>query len=210
MSDPMPDSNATIWKPFFWLTLAALIGAVGLALGLALQGSLGNLAAGVMLIAFRPFKTGDYVEAGGKSGTIDAITLFTTEMTTPDNVRIIVPSSQISGSIIRNFSANDTRRIDLVVGVSYDDDLNLAMSTIQRIVTADERVLEDPAVQIAVSEMADSSVNFVVRPWVSTADYWATRFDLTKALKEGLEEAGCSIPYPQRDLHLFRADAAAD
>jgi len=182
----------------------AIVGAAGLAIALAFQGTLSHLASGVMLLTFRPFNVGDFVDAGGTAGTVKEIGVFTTTMTTPDNVRIIVPNSQISSSIIRNFSANDTRRIDLVVGVGYDDDLNLAMRTIEKIVSADARVLEEPATQIAVSEMADSSVNFVVRPWVATSDYWTTRFDLTKALKEGLEEAGCSIPYPQRDVHIFR------
>ena len=181
----------------------AIVGAAGLAVALAFQGTLSHFASGVMLLTFRPFKVGDFVDAAGTAGTVEEIGVFTTTLKTPDNVKIIVPNSQVSGSTIKNFSANETRRIDLVVGVGYDDDLNLAMSTIDRIVAADERVLSEPATQIAVSEMGDSSVNFVVRPWVSTADYWATRFDLTKALKEGLEEAGCSIPYPQRDVHLF-------
>ena len=183
----------------------AIIGAAGLAVALAFQGTLSNFAAGIMLLTFRPFKVGDFVDAGGTAGTVKEIGVFMTTLATPDNVKIIVPNADISGSTIKNFSANETRRIDLVVGVGYDDDLNLAISTIQRVLVADERVLEDPAPQVAVSEMADSSMNLVVRPWVNAPDYWATRFDLTKALKEELEAAGCSIPYPQRDVHLFQA-----
>lgn len=185
----------------------AIIGAAGLAIALAFQGTLSNFSAGIMLLTFRPFKVGDFVEAAGISGTIKEIAVFTTILATPDNVRIIVPNSSIAGSTIKNFSANETRRIDLVVGVHYEDDLNVAMSTINDILKADARVLEDPAPVVAVSEMADSSMNFVVRPWVKSADYWQTRWDLTKQLKEGLEAAGCSIPYPQRDVHMFQASA---
>ncbi|MDT8369423.1 MAG: mechanosensitive ion channel [Longimicrobiales bacterium] len=185
----------------------AIVGAAGLAIALAFQGTLSHLASGIMILTFRPFRVGDFVDAGGTAGSVQEIGVFTTTLTTPDNVRIIVPNSQISSATIRNFSANHTRRIDLVVGVGYEDDLDLAMRTIREIVTADERVLTDPELQVAVSEMADSSVNFVVRPWVNTPDYWPTRFALVKALKEGLEAAGCSIPYPQRDVHLSRTEA---
>ncbi len=185
----------------------AIIGAAGLAIALAFQGTLSNFSAGIMLLTFRPFKVGDFVEAAGISGTVKEIAVFTTILATPDNVKIIVPNSSIASSTIKNFSANATRRIDLVVGVHYDDDLNVAMKTIVGIITADSRVLKDPVPVVAVSEMGDSSVNFVVRPWVTGADYWQTRWDLTKQLKEGLEEAGCSIPYPQRDVHMFQAKA---
>jgi small conductance mechanosensitive channel len=187
-------------------SVLAMLGAAGLAVGLALQGTLSNVAAGVMLLLFRPFKVGDFVDVGGTAGTVDSIGLFATVLNTPDNVRIVVPNSGIYGGTIKNFSFNPIRRNDMVVGVSYDDDLQVAMDTIKGILDADERVLKDPAYQVAVSEMADSSVNFVVRPWCNTADYWALRFDLTRTFKEQLEAAGCSIPYPQRDVHLFKTD----
>jgi small conductance mechanosensitive channel len=182
----------------------AVLGAAGLAVGLALQGTLSNFAAGVMLLTFRPFRVGDYVDAGGTAGTVAAIGVFTTTLNTPDNVQITVPNSGVFGETIKNFSANPTRRNDMVVGVSYDDDLGVALDTIKRVVTADARVLAEPTSTIAVSELGDSSVNIVVRPWCKKEDYWALRFDLTRALKEELEKAGCSIPFPQRDVHLYR------
>ena len=188
----------------------AVVGAAGLAIALAFQGTLSNLAAGVMLLTFRPVSQGHYVEIGGTSGTVKEVGVFFTTLATPDNVRIIVPNSQIFGSTIKNYSANETRRIDLVVGVGYDDDLNLAIETIREVLAEEERLLDEPEPVVAVSEMADSSVNLVVRPWVNAPDYWATRWDLTKALKERIEAAGLSIPYPQRDVHLFRADAGPD
>lgn len=185
-------------------SFVAVIGAAGLAIALAFQGTFSNFAAGVMLLTFRPFQLEHFVEVGGQSGTVKEIGIFSCKMATPDNVEVRVPNSQIFGNTIKNFSANDTRRIDLVVGVGYDDDLGVAVRTCQDVVTADPRVLAEPAPQVAVSEMGDSSVNLVVRPWVKTSDYWATRFDLTRALKEQVEAAGCSIPYPQRDVHLFQ------
>lgn len=183
----------------------AIIGAAGLAVALAFQGTLSNFSSGVMLLTFRPFKVGDFVDAGGVAGTVKEIGVFTTTMATPDNVRIIIPNSAVAGATIKNFSANEERRVDLVVGVSYDDDLNLAMDVINRVLSADGRVLQDPAPVVAVSEMGASSVDFVVRPWVKAGDYWEVRWSLTKALKEELEAAGCSIPYPQRDVHLYQA-----
>lgn len=187
-------------------SVLAMLGAAGLAVGLALQGTLSNVAAGVMLLFFRPFRVGDFVDIGGTAGTVDSIGLFTTILNTPDNVHIVVPNSGIFGGTIKNYSFNPIRRNDMVVGVSYDDDLQLAMDTIRSVLEADQRVLNDPEYLVAVSEMADSSVNFVVRPWCAASDYWALRFDLTRALKEKLEAAGCSIPYPQRDVHLFKTD----
>ncbi|NNK62379.1 MAG: mechanosensitive ion channel [Gemmatimonadetes bacterium] len=182
----------------------AVIGAAGLAIALAFQGTLSNFSSGIMLLTFRPFKVGDLVEAGGVKGVVQEIGIFTTTIHTPDNVRIIVPNTTVSGSTIKNFSANPTRRIDLVMGVGYGDDLNLAIETIRTVLGEDDRVLADPAPQVAVSELGDSSVNIVVRPWVDGEDYWGARFDLTKALKERLEAAGCEIPFPQRDLlHFF-------
>jgi small conductance mechanosensitive channel len=188
-------------------SLAAIIAAAGLAVGLALQGSLSNLAAGVMIILFRPFKVGDYIEAGGTAGSVEDISIFTTKMKTPDNKTVIVPNSNVTNSVITNYSAKDTRRIDMVFGIGYDDDIKAAKKLLEKIVKADKRVLKDPAPQIAVSELADSSVNFVVRPWVKSADFWAVKFDLTEKVKLEMDKAGISIPFPQRDVHLHAEDS---
>jgi small conductance mechanosensitive channel len=188
-------------------SVVAIFGAAGLAVGLALQGTLSNFASGVMLLVFRPFDLGDFVDAGGTAGTVVEIGTFATTLKTPDNIKIVVPNSQIYGATISNYNGYDTRRIDLVMGISYDDDIGKAMDTIREIVSADERVLADPETQIAVSNLGDSSVDIVVRPWCQASDYWTLRFDLTRRLKEGLEGAGCSIPYPQRDVHLFQQSA---
>jgi small conductance mechanosensitive channel len=155
-----------------------------------------------MLLIFRPFKLGDYVEVGGSSGTVTEIGTFTTTLTTPDNVVVMIPNADVYGQSIRNYSANDTRRVDMVMGISYGDDIGTAIGVMQGILDGDERVLDDPAPQIAVAELADSSVNIVVRPWCKGADYWGLKFDLTRAFKEELEAAGCSIPFPQRDVHV--------
>jgi small conductance mechanosensitive channel len=187
----------------------AVLGAAGLAVGLALQGTLSNFAAGVMLLVFRPFKVGDFIEAGGASGSVQEISVFSTTLHSPDNVRIVVPNSAVYGETIKNYSANDTRRIDLVMGISYNDDITRAIETMKAVLAADSRVLPDPGPVIAVSELADSSVNLVVRPWCNKGDYWPLRFDLTRTMKERLEAAGCSIPYPQNDVHLFSAEKAA-
>jgi len=185
-------------------SFVAVIGAAGLAVALAFQGTFSNFASGVMLLTFRPFEVGHVVEVGGISGSVKEVGIFTCLLTTPDNVQIRVPNSQIFGQTIKNYSASDTRRIDLVVGVSYDDDLGVAIRTCQDVVAADPRVLDDPATVVAVHELADSSVNLVVRPWVKAEDYWNVRWDLTRALKEQLEAAGCSIPFPQRDVHMHQ------
>lgn len=190
-------------------SVIALLGAAGLAVGLALQGTLTNFSSGVMLLIFRPFRIGDFVEVAGVAGAVQEIGLFSTTMNTPDNVRIIIPNASVYGTTIKNYAANETRRNDMTVGVSYDDDLGLAQETIERVVKGDARVLKDPAPLIAVAEMADSSVNFVVRPWCRKEDYWALRCDLTRQLKEELERVGCSIPYPQTDVHLFKTENAA-
>lgn len=189
-------------------SIVAVLGGAALAVGLALQGTLSNFAAGVMLLIFRPFSLDDFVDAGGTAGTVKEIGVFSTTLHSPDNVRIIVPNAAVYGAIIKNFSANDTRRIDMVMGVSYDDHLGKAMDTIRRVVTSDPRVLNDPEPTIAVAELADSSVNIVVRPWCKKEDYWAVRFDLTRAMKEQLESAGCSIPYPQTDVHLHQVSSS--
>ena len=180
----------------------AIFGAAGLAVGLALQGSLSNFAAGVLIVLFRPYRVGDYVEAAGIGGTIEQVQILTTVLRTPDNKQIIVPNSQIMNSIITNYSAKDTRRVDMVVGVSYDDNLDKVRKTLEELVGAEERILDDPACTIAVSELADSSVNFVVRPWVKSEDFWAVKFDLTEAIKKRFDADGISFPFPQRDVHV--------
>jgi small conductance mechanosensitive channel len=186
----------------------AVLGAAGLAVGLALQGTLGNFAAGVMLLIFRPFKIGDYIEAGGAAGTVQEIAIFSTTLHSPDNVRITVPNSSVYGSMVKNYSYNETRRNDMVFGISYDDDISKAVDVIQRALDADDRVLQDPAPVIAVGELADSSVNLLVRPWCKGADYWGLRWDLTRKIKEDLEAAGCSIPYPQQDVYMHQVSGS--
>lgn len=183
-------------------SLVALLGAAGLAVGLALQGSLQNFAAGVMLIVFRPFKTGDYIEAAGISGVVETINIFSSTLRTGDNREVIVPNGEIYSGVITNYSARSTRRIDMVVGIGYDSDIRLARETLTAIIDADERILDEPATLIAVSELADSSVNFVLRPWVKSSDYWAVKFDLNEKIKNTFDEKGISIPYPQMDVHL--------
>lgn len=184
----------------------AIFGAAGLAVGLALQGSLSNFAAGVLIVLFRPYRVGDFIEAAGISGVVEQVQILTTILRTGDNKQVIVPNSQIMNSIITNYSAKDTRRVDMVVGVSYDDDLDKVRKTLEELVAADERILDDPACTIAVSELADSSVNFVLRPWVNTADYWPVKFDLTEAIKKRFDHDGISFPFPQQDVHLYKAD----
>jgi small conductance mechanosensitive channel len=186
-------------------SLVALIGAAGLAIGLSLQDSLKNFASGIMLIVFRPFKAGDFVEAGGTSGTIENISIFSTTMRTGDNREVIVPNGAIYGSNIINNSARDTRRIDMVFGIGYNDDIRRAKQIMQEILDANERVLKDPVPLIAVAELADSSVNFNVRPWVNTGDYWAVLYDLTEKIKLSFDDNGISIPYPQMDVHINKS-----
>ena len=191
-------------------SLVALLGAAGLAIGLSLQSSLGNFAAGVMLIIFKPFKKGDFVDAGGAMGTVESISIFTTVMTTADNKEIIVPNGAIIGGNITNFSARSTRRVDMVFGIAYDDDLQKAKTILEEIVAADARVLAEPAPVITVGELADSSVNFLVRPWVNSGDYWAVLWDTTEAVKLRFDAAGLSIPFPQMDVHMHRPEEAAE
>jgi small conductance mechanosensitive channel len=185
-------------------SLIAIMGAAGLAIGLALQGSLANFAAGVLIVMFRPYRVGDFVEAAGISGTVLQVQLLTTILKTVDNKQIIVPNGQIMGSIITNYSANDTRRVDMTVGVSYDDDLDKVRSTLQELVNADDRILKDPECLIAVAELADSSVNFIVRPWVNRADYSSVKFGLTEAIKKRFDQEGISFPFPQQDVHIYK------
>ncbi len=188
-------------------SLLAILGAAGLAVGLALQGSLANFAAGVLLVAFRPYKVGDFIEAGGVSGSVIEVQIFTTVVKSGDNKKIIIPNAQIMSGTIINYSANPTRRVDLVAGCGYDDDLDKVRRVLEDIVKADKRILDDPPVTIAVSELADSSVNFVVRPWVNSADYWGVYFDLTEQIKKRFDAEGISIPYPQRDVHVYEHSA---
>ena len=183
----------------------AVLGAAGLAIGLALQGSLSNFASGVLIVMFRPYKVGDWVEAAGVAGTIVEVQILTTVFKTGDNKSIIVPNGQVMNSVIINYSTNDERRVDMVVGVSYDDDLDKVRATLEDLIAADDRILDDPACTIAVAELADSSVNFVVRPWVKSGDYWGVRFDLTEAIKKRFDKEGIAFPFPQQDVHLYSA-----
>lgn len=180
-----------------------IVGAAGLAVGLALKDSLSNFAAGVMLILFRPFKVADVVNAGGVVGKVESINIFNTILNTPDNQRVIVPNNNITSGVITNITANPTRRVDLVVGISYSDNIGDAKATLAAIIDNEPLVLKDPAPTIAVSELGDSSVNLVVRPWVKTSDYWDVYFGLTEKIKTTFDEKGISIPFPQRDIHLF-------
>ncbi len=183
-------------------SLVALIGAAGLAIGLSLQDSLKNFASGVLLIIFRPFKAGDFIEAGGVSGVVEKINIFNTVMRTGDNREVIVPNGAIYGGTITNFSARETRRVDMVFGIGYNDDIRKAKEIIQGILDADERILDEPAPLVAVGELADSSVNFNVRPWVNSGDYWPVLFDVTEKVKLAFDDNGISIPFPQMDLHI--------
>ena len=184
----------------------AVVGAAGLAIGLALQGSLSNFAAGVLMLIFKPFKVGDFVEMAGAKGTVKEIQIFNTVLASPDNVQVIIPNAKVTGGNILNYSVNGTRRVDLVVGVSYEDDLKKAQQVIEQVLLQDDKVLKDPPATVAVSELGDSSVNFVVRPWVKSADYWDVYFDITAKVKLSLDQNGISIPYPQRDVHMIQSN----
>lgn len=188
-------------------SVVAVIGAAGLAIGLALQGSLSNFAAGVLIVGFRPFKSGDYVEVGGVAGSVEAIQIFQTVLKTPDNKMVVVPNAGVIGSPITNYSRHDTRRVDLTIGVSYSSDLKLTKKVIQEALEKDERILKDHDITIGVVALADSSVNFVVRPWCKTADYWDVYFDSNQAIKEALDANGIEIPFPQMDVHLNKVEA---
>ncbi len=187
-------------------SLIALLGAAGLAIGLALQGSLQNFASGVMLIVFRPFKDGDFVEVAGTSGVVEKISIFTTVMRTGDNREIIIPNGKIYSDTITNYSARATRRIDMVFGIGYGDDIRKTKEVLNAMIESDDRILKDPAPLVAVGELADNSVNFLVRPWVNSADYWSVKLDLTEKVKLAFDENGISIPYPQMDVHLDKAE----
>ncbi len=183
-------------------SLVAILGAAGLAIGLSLQGSLSNFAAGVMLLVFKPFKAGNFVEAGGASGVVDSIGIFTTTMHTVDNKKVIVPNGAIYSDNITNYSAMDTRRVDMTFGVGYEDDIKKVKEVLTEMINADERVLQDPAPQVALAELGDSTVNFIVRPWVKSGDYFGVMLDFTEAVKLRFDEEGISIPYPQMDVHV--------
>lgn len=181
----------------------AIIGSLGLAIGLAVKDNLANFSSGVLLILFRPFTVGDYISVAGVAGTVETISLSNTILSTPDNQKIIVPNNKITGDIITNVTANDTRRVDFVIGIGYGDDMARAKQVVSDVIAAESRILPEPEVMIAVAELADSSVNLIARPWVKTEDYWAVKFDLTERIKEALDANGISIPYPQRDVHLI-------
>jgi len=181
----------------------AVIGAAGLAIGLALQGSLANFAAGVLMIIFKPFKVGDFIDGAGATGTVEKIEIFTTQLKTPDNKTIIVPNAKMTGDNITNFTAKGTRRVDLVFGISYGDDIDKARNIIQEIIDQDERTMKDPASMVVVSELADSSVNFTVRVWTSVDNYWSFYFDTIEKVKKQFDANGVSIPLPQRDVHVY-------
>ncbi len=180
----------------------AILGAAGFAVGFALQGSLSNFAAGVMLLIFRPFKVGDFIEAAGIAGSVKDIQVFSTTMATPDNVRITVPNAKLYGDIIKNFSGYDTRRVDLAVGIGYGSDIGKAMEVVIGCLKADDRVHKDPAPMVAVKELADSSVNLVIRGWVDGSNYWPVFFDQTRTIKESLDAAGIDIPFPQQVVYM--------
>ena len=191
-------------------SMIAALGAAGLAIGLALQSSLSNLASGFLLVTLRPFKKGDYVEAAGTSGSVDQITMLQTRLVTPDNRKVTVPNSSVMSNTITNYSALPTRRLDLVVGVSYDDDIRQVKAVLEELVAGDERIMKEPSYLIAVSELADSSVNFNFRMWCQASDYWALKWDMTERIKLTFDERGISIPYPQRDVHFHQASTPAE
>lgn len=185
----------------------AILGAAGLAIGLALQGSLANFASGFLMIVFRPIRVGDFIEAAGTAGTVEEIAIFTTTIVTPDNKVVIIPNGSLTGDNIVNWTLKGTRRVDLVMGIGYDDDIDKARQIMQDVMAEDDRILKDPAPQIAVVELADSSVNFVVRPWAKASDYWGVYMTTTENIKKAFDANGISIPYPQRDVHVFEHKA---
>jgi small conductance mechanosensitive channel len=186
----------------------AILGAAGLAVGLALQGSLSNFAAGFLMILFRPIRVGDFIEGAGTAGTVEEIAIFTTTLVTPDNKTVIIPNAALTGGNIVNWTVKGTRRVDMVMGIGYTDDIDKAKQIMADILAKDPRVLKDPATTIAVSELADSSVNFVVRPWVKASDYWGVHNDTHEAVKKAFDAQGISIPFPQRDVHVYQHAAA--
>ena len=189
-------------------SFVAVLAAAGLAIGLALQGSLANFAGGFLLVVFQPIRVGDFVEAAGVTGTVEDIQIFTTTIVTPDNKTVIVPNAKLTGDNITNYSANDTRRVDMVCGISYGDDIDKAQEIALAVVREDPRVLADPAPAVLVANLGDSSVDLAVRPWVQTSDYWDVKFAITKAIKQRFDAEGISIPFPQHDVHLYNEKPA--
>lgn len=188
-------------------SFVAILGAAGFAVGFALQGSLGNFASGILILVFKPFKVGDYIDAAGVAGTVKEIRIFNSVLATPDNIKIIVPNGNIYGGVIKNITGYDIRRVDMVIGIGYTSSIEKAYAIIERIIKEDQRVLSDPAPQIAVAELADSSVNFVARPWVKREDYWGVKFDITRKVKEEFDANGIEIPFPQRTVHMLSESA---
>lgn len=189
-------------------SFVAIVGAAGLAIGLAFRDLLSNFAAGFLMVFFKPFAVGDYIEGAGTAGTVEKIKIFTTQLRTPDNKTIIIPNAKIASDNIVNYSTKGTRRVDLVFGIGYDDDIDKAKQILLDIIAEDQRMLKDPAPKVAVVELADSSVNFVFRPWVNSADYWDVVFDTNEKVKKRFDEKGVGIPFPQRDVHLYQEKAA--
>ncbi|MDG1463069.1 MAG: mechanosensitive ion channel, partial [Gammaproteobacteria bacterium] len=187
-------------------SLLAILGAAGLAIGLALQGSLSNFASGVLIVAFRPYKVGDFIVGGGESGTVEEVQIFTTVLKTPDNKKIIVPNSQIMNGTITNVSAHDTRRVDLVVGCGYGDDIDAVYAVLKEILDNHDLILSDPAPSVDLNTLADSSVNFNVRPWCKSGDYWTVYNQVTEQVKRKFDEKGLNIPFPQTDVHVYKHD----
>jgi small conductance mechanosensitive channel len=185
----------------------AVLGAAGLAVGLAMQGSLSNFAAGFLLILFRPFKVGDFIEGAGTAGTVEEIQIFTTTLLTPDNKTVIIPNAKLTGDNIVNYTKRGTRRVDMVFGIGYGEDIDRARQVMTDVIAKDGRILKEPAPTIAVYELADSSVNFVVRPWSKAGDYWNVYFDITENIKKALDAEGINIPFPQRDVHVYKHEA---
>jgi small conductance mechanosensitive channel len=185
-------------------SFVAILGAAGLAIGLALQGSLANFASGVLILFFKPYKVGDFIEGGGIKGSVDEIQIFNTILKTPDNKTIIIPNSQITSGSITNYSAEDTRRVDMTFGIGYNDDIDKAKGILHKLIEEDDRVLKEPQPLIVVSELADSSVNFSVRPWTKKEDYWGLYFDMQEKVKKAFDAENISIPFPQTDIHIYK------
>ena len=183
-------------------SIIAVLGAAGLAIGLALQGSLANFAAGILIVIYRPYKVGDYIEAGNHAGTVKDIQIFSTVLKTPDNKIVVVPNGSIMNGSIVNYSDQDTRRVDLIISCSYEDDIDKVRSVLEGILKKEKRILKDPKPQIAVAELADSSVNFIFRPWVKRTDYLPVYYSLLEEVKKRFDKEGISIPYPQSDVHI--------
>ncbi len=187
-------------------SIIAMLGAAGLAIGLALQGSLANFAAGILIVIFRPYKVGDYIEAGSAEGTVLDIQIFSTVLKTPDNKVVVVPNGTIMDSSIINYTGQATRRVDIIASCGYEDDIDKVKDILKDILNQDERILKEPQPRIAVSELADNSINFIVRPWVNSSDVLSVKYSILEQIKKRFDEEGISIPYPQRDVHIYNHD----